>query len=137
MRDDIDNLRRIARLIGDEGFVDALTDAERLVNDAEETIDRVEEIERDANRALHEVDSRLKKVDETISLMEAKIEAGFSLLFFSLAFTRFNDGEILLAVALLCLGLLGVSSLLVTVATLPQIRRLRRVGEYASDRVGR
>jgi hypothetical protein len=31
--------------------------------------------------------------------------------------------------------LLGTSSLLVTIATLPQVRRLRQVGRYASDQI--
>lgn len=144
MRSDIDNVRKMMGLLGDEGFVKALTNAEKLVNDAEETLERVEKIEgeageavREANEALQAVDNRLLKFDETISLLEAKIEAGFSLGFFFFALSMWSDGEVLLAAGLAFMGLLGVSSLVVTIVTLPQVRRLRQVGEYATDRMDR
>jgi len=131
-------------LLGDEGFVKALTNAEKLVDDAEETLERVEKIEgeageavREANEALQAVDNRLLKFDETISLLEAKIEAGFSLGFFFFALSMWTDGEVLLAAGLAFMGLLGASSLVVTIVTLPQVRRLRQVGEYATDRIDR
>jgi hypothetical protein len=142
MRSDIDNMRKMVGLLGDEGFVKALTNAEKLVNDAEETLERVEKIEgeageavREANEALQAVDNRLLKFDETISLLEAKIEAGFSLGFFFFALSMWTDGEVLLAAALAFMGLLGASSLVVTIVTLPQVRRLRQVGEYTTDRI--
>ena len=144
MRSDIDNVRKMMGLLGDEGFVKALTNAEKLVNDAEETLERVEKIEgeageavREANEALQAVDNRLLKFDETISLLEAKIEAGFSLGFFFFALSMWSDGEVLLAAGLAFMGLLGVSSLVMTIVTLPQVRRLRQVGEYATDRMDR
>ena len=144
MRSDIDNVRKMVGLLGDEGFVKALTNAEKLVTDAEETLERVEKIEgeageavREANEALEAVDNRLEKFDETISLLEAKIEAGFSLGFFFFALSMWRDGELLLAAGLAFMGLLGASSLLVTIATLPQVRRLRQVGDYATDRIDR
>jgi hypothetical protein len=37
-------------LLGDEGFVDALKNAENLVGDVEETLRRVEEVEDEANQ---------------------------------------------------------------------------------------
>lgn len=144
MRSEVENVRQMVGLLGDEGFVRALTNAEKLVDDAEETLERVEKIEgeageavREANEALQAVDNRLLKFDETISLLEAKIEAGFSLGFFFFALSMWTDGEIILAAALGFMGLLGASSLVVTIVTLPQVRRLRQVGEYATDRMGR
>lgn len=142
MRSDIDNVRKMVGLLGDEGFVEALTNAENLVNEANETLERVEKIEgeagdavREANEALNAVDNRLLKFDETISLLEAKIEAGFSLGFFFFALSMWRDGELLLAAGLAFMGLLGVSSLVVTIVNLPQVRRLRQVGDYATDRI--
>lgn len=86
MLSDIDNVRKMMALLGDEGFVEALENVETVVRDADETLGRVEKIEsdaeqavREANEALIAVDNRLLKFDETISLLEAKIEAGFTL----------------------------------------------------------
>lgn len=142
MRSDIDNVRQMVGLLGDEGFVKALKNAEKLVDDAEETLERVEKIEgeageavREANEALLAVDNRLLKFDETISLLEAKIEAGFSIGFFFFALNTWLEGNVLLALGLFTMGLLGVSSLCLTIVTLPQVRRLRQVGEYATDRI--
>lgn len=142
MRSDIDNVRRMVRLLGDEGFVNALTNAERLVDDAEETLERVEKIENEANEAvqeanvaLHAVDARLQKVDDTISLIEAKIEAGFSFGFFFFAVSMWTEGDVILAVALGFMGLLGASSLIRTVLNMPQVRRLRNMGDYATDHI--
>ncbi len=144
MRSDIDNMRKMMGLLGDEGFVNALTNAEKLVNDAEQTLDRVEKIEgdaeqavREANTALQQVDNRLSKFDETISLLEAKIEAGFSVGFFFFALSQWTQGNVILAAALAFMGLLGASSLVVTVLSLPQVKKLRKVGEYATDQVDR
>lgn len=144
MLSDIENVRKMMELLGDEGFVDALTNAEGLVEDVDRTLDRVEQLEgdaeealREANVALNAVDDRLQKFDETISLLEAKIEAGFSVGFFFFGFDRWLEGEVLIAAGLFFMGLLGATSLAVTIATLPQIRRLRRAGEYATDRLGR
>jgi hypothetical protein len=140
MRSDIDNVRRMVGLLGDKGFVDALTNAERLVQDAEETLERVERIEgeaeaavREANYALEQVDGRLQKFDETISLIEAKIEAGFSVGFFFFAFNRYSEGDLFLAAGLLIMGLLGASSLVRTIVNLPQVQRLFSIGDYATD----
>jgi hypothetical protein len=129
-------------LLGDEGFVDALKNAEHLVGDVEETLRRVEEVEdeaneavQEANQALHAVDARLKKVDDTISLIEAKIEAGFSLGFFFFAFSQWSEGKVVLAVALAFMGMLGASSLIRTILNMPQVRRLRDMGDYATDQI--
>ena len=142
MRSDIDNMRKMMSLLGDEGFVNALTNAEKLVSDVEETLERVEEIENEANEAVHEantalqaVDTRLQKVDDTISLIEAKIEAGFSLGFFFFALSRWLEGDLILAGALAFMGLLGASSLVRTVLNMPQVRRLRNMGDYATDQI--
>lgn len=139
-----DNVYRLMRLLDDSGFVDALTNVERLVEDTNETLERVERIEgdaeqavREANEALHAVDERLARVDETISLLEAKIEAGFSVGFFIFAVNRYFADDIFLATALVLMGLLGFSSLVVTVVTMPQVRRLREVSEYATERIDR
>lgn len=135
MASDLGNMLRMMNILGDEGFVDALENAEKLVENADETLKRVEKIESDAEQAVREanetltaVDNRLAKFDETISLLEAKIEAGFSIGFFFFGLNRYLDGELLLAGALFFMGLLGASSLLVTVVTLPQVRRLRQMG---------
>lgn len=137
---DIDNARTLMELLDDDGFVDALTSAEQLVEDVDETLDRVEQIEgeaaqavREANEALHAVDARLAKVDETISLLEAKVEAAFSIGFFVFALNQWLSGAVLVAVGLFLMGLLGVSSLVVTVVTMPQVRRLREVSRFASS----
>lgn len=143
MSADIGSMLKMMRVLGDDGFVDALTNVERIVEDVDETLDRVEQIEgdaeeavREANEALTAVDHRLAKFDETISLLEAKIEAGFSIAFFFFALDQWLAGELLLAAGLFFMGLLGASSLLVTIATMPQIRRLRRFRTYASTRRG-
>jgi hypothetical protein len=142
MASDLGNMLRMMNVIGDDGFVDALENAERLVKNADETLERVEQIEGDAEQAVREanetltaVDNRLAKFDETISLLEAKIEAGFSIGFFFFGLNRYLDGEILLAGALFFMGLLGASSLVVTIVTLPQVRRLRQMGLQAWRRV--
>lgn len=139
---EIDNMRKLVRLLSDDGFVDAITNAEDLVRDAEDTLERVEGIERDAeeavreaNVALKQVDSRLQKFDETISLVEAKIEAGFSVGFFFFALNTYLSGDLLIAAALFFMGLLGFSSLVRTIVTLPQVQRLRGIGDYAEDTV--
>lgn len=134
MSADLSNMLKMMGLLGDDGFVDALTDVEGLVEDVNETLDRVERIEGDAeaalleaNEALVAVDHRLAKFDETISLLEAKIEAGFSVGFFFFALNQYLAGELLFAAALGFMGLLGFSSLVVTIHTMPQVRRLRRL----------
>jgi hypothetical protein len=142
MLSDIENVRKMVELLGDEGFVEALTNAEKLVEDVDETLDRVERIEgdaeeavREANTALTAVDTRLAKFDETISLLEAKIEAGFSIGFFFFALNTYLAGDVLVAAGLFFMGLLGASSLAVTIATMPQVRRLRQAGRYAFSRL--
>lgn len=135
MASDLGNMLRMMNVLGDEGFIDALESAENLVDDADETLERVEKIEGDAAQAVEEanetmtaVDNRLSKFDETISLLEAKIEAGFSIGFFFFGLNRYLEGDLLLAAALFGMGLLGGSSLVVTIVTLPQVRRLRQFG---------
>ena len=142
MLSDIENVRKLTELLGDEGFVDALTNAETLVDDVDETLDRVEEIEgeaeeavREANDALTAVDNRLRKFDEAIRLIEAKIEAGFSVGFFLFAFQQWQAGALFLATGLFVMGLLGSSSLAVTVINLPQLQRLLQMSQYLADRL--
>lgn len=144
MFSDIENARKLMELLGDEGFITALSNAEELLEDVDETLDRVEKIEsdaedavREANEALHAVDNRLVKFDETIRLLEAKIEAGFSIGFFFFALNSWFAGDTLIAVGLFFMGLLGASSLVMTVATMPQVRRLRQMSRYASDKIDR
>lgn len=144
MLSDMENMRKMMMLLGDDQFVDALKNVDTLVDEVDETLDRVERIEgdaeqavREANEALHAVDGRLEKVDDTISLIEAKIEAGFSLAFFFFALDRWLEGDLLLAAGLFGMGLLGVSSLAVTIARMPQVRRLRQVGDYATDQINK
>lgn len=141
---DVERTRKVLELIDDDGFVNALTNVEDLVNDVDETLDRVEQIEgdaeqavREANEALNAVDYRLQKFDETISLLEAKIEAGFSVGFLFFGVNSWLAGNVVLAGGLFLMGLLGISSLAVTIATMPQVRRLRQVGTYASDQIDR
>jgi len=143
MLSDIENVRKMVELLGDEGFVAALTNAEQLVDDVDETLGRVEQVEdeaaeavREANEALNAVDSRLQRFDETIRLIEAKIEAGFSVGFFFFALQQWTAGAVFLATGLFVMGLLGVSSLAVTIATMPQIQRLRQVGGALTSRLG-
>jgi hypothetical protein len=142
MFSDIDNARKMIELLGDEGFVEALTNAEELVDEVDETLDRVERVEdeageavREANEALNAVDARLETFDETVRLLEAKIEAGFSVGFFFFAVSQATAGNLLIGAALAFMGLLGASSLVVSIITMPQVRRLRELIEYASDRV--
>lgn len=139
---EVDNIRRLIGLLSDDGFIDALTNAEELVKDADETLGRVERIEgeanealREANEALDQVDHRLRKFDETVSLLEAKIEAGFSVGFFFFALSTWRGGDVFLAAGLFLMGLLGASSLVVTVVNLPQVRRLRQAGRYTIQRL--
>ena len=142
MSSDLGNALRMIGLLGDDEFVDALTDVEELMAEVEETLDRVEEVETEAQRAVEDadvalraVDDRLNRFDEMISLLEAEIEAVFSIGFFYFAFTQWTAGNELLAGGLLLMGLLGASSLAVTVYKMPQVRKLRRVGRYASRRL--
>lgn len=142
MLSDIENVRKLTELLGDEGFVEALTNAETLVEDVGETLERVEDVEDDAqeavqeaNAALNAVDYRLRKFDETIRLIEAKIEAGFSIGFFFFAFQQWTAGSLFLGAGLALMGLLGISSLAVTIATLPQVQRLRQLGGFLTDRI--
>lgn len=139
---EVDNVRRLMELLGDEGFVRAISNAEELVEDVDRTLDRVERIEgeaeqavREANEALADVDNRLGKFDETIRLLEAKIEAGFSIAFFYFALNSFLADDLLLASGLFLMGLLGASSLIVTIVTMPQVRRLRAMGRRANRRI--
>jgi hypothetical protein len=139
---EIDNIRSLVGLLSDEGFVGALTEAEEILRDADETLERVERIEgeanealREANAALEQVDHRLRRFDETVSLLEAKIEAGFSVGFFFFALNSYLAGDLLFALGLGFMGLLGASSLVVTVVTLPQVRRLLSIGDYASEQI--
>ncbi|MEF8806770.1 hypothetical protein [Natronomonas sp.] len=142
MASDLGNMLRMVGLLGDDEFVDALTDVETLVNDVQETLDRVEEVEReagqavdDANESLANVDQRLERFDEMISRLEAKIEAGFSIGFFVFALNRWSAGDPYLAAGLFVMGLLGASSLVVTIYRMPQVRKLRKLGRYASSRI--
>jgi hypothetical protein len=41
---DIENVRKMVALLGDEGFVEALENAEKLVDEADDTLTRVEQI---------------------------------------------------------------------------------------------
>ena len=138
----VDNIRKLVALLSNDGFVNAISNAEDLLNDAEETVERVERIEEDANDALREanqaldkVDSRLGKFDETVSLLEGKIEAGLSVGFLFFALNSYLAGNLLAAAGLGFMGLLGASSLVVTVVTLPQVQRLLSIGDYATDQV--
>ncbi|MUV86566.1 hypothetical protein GJ631_08295 [Natronomonas sp. CBA1123] len=142
MSSDLGNMLRILQVLRDEGFVDALTDVERLVADVDERLEHVEQVENDAERAVRDaeaaldaVDDRLEQFDEMISLLEAKIEAAFSIGFFFFAIDRWTADDPFLALGLLFMGLLGASSLAVTVRRLPQVRRLRTVGRYATNRL--
>jgi len=138
---DIDNARKLIELLGDDKFVDAISNAEQLVDEVDRTLDRVEQIEgdaeqavREANEALDAVDARLQKFDEAIRLIEAKIETGFSVAFFFFAFQQWTAGEPLLAAGLFAMGLLGASSLAVTIVTMPQVKRLRQAASFMFDR---
>jgi hypothetical protein len=140
---EVNNVRQLVELLSDDGFTEAITQAEDLVNDVNDTLDRVEEVEdeaaeavKEANRTLVAVDRRLSKVDETINLLEAKIEAGFSLGFLVFAFNFFIDGDLLFAASLAFLGLLGAGQLLVTVRTIPQVQKLRELFRYVLERLG-
>jgi hypothetical protein len=140
---EVNNVRQLVELLSDDGFTEALTQAEDLVNEVNDTLDRVEEVEdeaaeavKEANQTLVAVDRRLGKVDETISLLEAKIEAGFSLGFFVFAFNFFIDGDLIFAASLAFLGLLGVGQLLVTIRTIPQVQKLRELLRYLLERLG-
>jgi hypothetical protein len=139
---DIWSTAKMVELLSDEEFVDALTNVEGTIQQVNNTLDRVEEVEAEAGQAVTEanetlkaVDNRLTKVDETISLLEAKIEAGFSLGFFVVAVNLFLRGDLILAVSLAALGMLGAGALVVTIVTLPQVRKLRQAVLAAIDRL--
>ena len=143
MLSEVDNARKLMLLLGDEGFTDALTQAETLIEDANETMNRVERIEgeaaaavEEANRTMHAVDRRLETVDRTINLLEAKIEAGFSLAFFVFAVNVYLAGDRFFAAGLFALGLLGAGQLLVTIRNIPQVEKLWAAVRYLLDRVG-
>ena len=143
MLSEVDNARKLMVLLSDEGFTEALTQAEDLVEDVNDTLDRVERIEeeaaeavKDADRTMRAVDRRLEKVDRTINLLEAKIEAGFSLAFFVFAVNVYLAGDRFFAAGLFALGLLGAGQLLVTIRNIPQVEKLWAAVRYLLDRVG-
>lgn len=143
MLSDIDNVRKLVLLLGDEGFTEALTEAEALVEDASDTLERVERIENEAaeavteaNETLDAVDRRLATVDRTINLLEAKIEAGFSLGFFVFAANAYVSGDFFFAAGLSFLGLLGAGQLAVTIANIPQVEKLRAAAGFLFERIG-
>ncbi len=143
MLSEVDNARKLMLLLGDEGFTEALTQAEELVEDANETLDRVERIEdeaaeavREANETMRAVDRRLDKVDRTINLLEAKIEAGFSLAFFVFAVNIYLRGDPFFAAGLFALGLLGSGQLLVTIRNVPQVEKLWAGVRFLLARLG-
>jgi hypothetical protein len=143
MLSEVDNARKLMLLLGDEGFTEALTQAESLIEDANDTLDRVERIEgeaaaavTEANRTMQAVDQRLDKVDRTINLLEAKIEAGFSLAFFVFAVNVYLGGDVFFAAGLFALGLLGAGQLLVTIRNIPQVEKLWAGVRYLLDRLG-
>lgn len=144
MFSDINNVRKLMDLLGDEGFVQAISNAENLVEDVDRTLDRVEQIEgdaedavREANEALYAVDARLDKFDETITLLEAKIEAAFSFAFLFFGVNSWLAGDLLLASGLIFMGLLGASSLFVTIVTMPQIERLHDLSMFVTNKFTR
>lgn len=143
MLSDIDNVRKLLLLLGDEGFTEALTEAEALVEDASDTLDRVERIENEAaqavteaNETLEAVDRRLDTVDRTINLLEAKIEAGFSLGFFVFAVNAYVSGDLFFAAGLFFMGLLGAGQLAVTIANIPQVEKIRVAVGFLLERLG-
>jgi hypothetical protein len=143
MLSDIDNARKLMLLLGDEGFTEALTQAEELVEDANDTLDRVERIEdeaadavREANETLLAVDRRLDKVDRTIHLLEAKIEAGFSLGFLVFAANAYVSGDLFFAAGLAFMGLLGAGQLAVTITNIPQVEKLLAGVRFLLERAG-
>jgi len=143
MLSDIDNARKLMLLLGDEGFTEALTQAEDLVEDVNDTLDRVERVEdeageavKEANRTLHAVDRRLDKVDRTINLLEAKIEAGFSLAFFVFAANAYVSGDLFFAAGLAFMGLLGAGQLAVTITNIPQVEKLLEGARFLLQRFG-
>lgn len=140
---EVNNVRQLVELLGDDGFTEALTQAEGLVDDVNDTLDRVERVEdeaaeavKEANQTLVAVDRRLDKVDRTISLLEAKIEAGFSLGFFVFAANFYLSGDYLFAGSLAFLGLLGAGQLLVTIRNIPQVEKLRWGAAQVAGRLG-
>jgi hypothetical protein len=143
MLSDINNVRQLVELLGDDGFTEAITQAEDLVNDVNDTLDRVERVEdeageavKEANRTLTAVDRRLDKVDRTINLLEAKIEAGFSLGFFVFAVNFYLNGDLLFAASLAFMGLLGAGQLLVTIRNIPQVEKIRWLLGRLAERLG-
>ncbi|MFB6207688.1 MAG: hypothetical protein ABEJ05_14300 [Haloglomus sp.] len=141
MFSDIANVRRLMLLLGDERFTDALTQAEKLVEDADETLDRAAQSEGRAERAVREanetpvaVDCRLGKVDESINPLEAKVGAGFSLGFFIFAANAYVDGNLFPAVGLGFTGLLGAGQLAATVTRIPRVEKLRADLRYPLER---
>ena len=143
MFSDIGNARKLMLLLGDEGFTEALTQAEDLVENVNDTLDRVERVEDEAgeaveepNRTLHAVDCRLDTVDRTINLLEAKIEAGFSLAFFVFAANAYVFGDLFFAAGLAFVGLLGVGQLAVTITTIRQVEKLLDGARFLLQRLG-
>lgn len=140
---EVDNVRQLIELLGDKGFVEAVSEAEELVNEVNDTLDRVEQVEdeaaeavKEANQTLTAVDRRLDTVDRTINLLEAKIEAGFSLGFFVFAANFYLDGDYIFAASLAFLGLLGAGQLVVTIINIPQVEKLRWALARLAERLG-
>jgi hypothetical protein len=89
----------------------------------------------ESNATLRAVDYRLAKVGETISLLEAKADVGFSAGFLVVAANLFLRGGLLLAASLAVLGLLSAGALVVTTVTLPQVKKLHQAALAAFDRL--
>ena len=109
-----DNVRRLLDTLGDDDFVDAVTQIDVILDDVEETMRRVRGIEGDVDGMMDNVDAKLVAVDGTIRRIEQKVEASFAVAFWVLGANRFLEDDLLWAGILGAVGLVFASSLLVT-----------------------
>ncbi len=132
MRTEAENVRRLLLLLSDEEFVEAVSNADRLVDDADETLLRVREIERSVDQMMYEVDERMLAIDTMMNSIVARLEASVSVVLFILGVNRYLQDDVVWAAIFVAVALTFSTSL---VMTLFRKSRLQRVVEGAGRMV--
>lgn len=124
MRTEADNVRRLLMLLGDDEFVEAISNADRLVDDADETLLRVREIERSVDQMMYEVDERMLEIDRMMNSIVARLEASVSVVLFILGVNSYLKDDFLWAVIFVAVALTFSTSMVVTLFRRSRLQRL-------------
>lgn len=100
--------------MSDEEFVEAISNADRLVDDADETLVRVREIERSVDQMMYEVDERMLAIDEMMNSIVARLEASVSVVLFILGVNSYLQDDVLWAAVFVAVALTFSTSMVVT-----------------------